>query len=55
MWRARAEQIHAASQRFPREKLEEGIQLVFRADRDLKSNRADDRVVMEEFVLRLTR
>ncbi len=55
MWRARAEQIHAASQRFSKEKLEEGIGLVFRADRDLKSSRADDRVVMEEFVLRLTR
>ena len=55
MWRSRAEQIQAASQRFSREKLEEGIQLVFRADRDLKSSRADDRVVMEEFVLRLTR
>jgi DNA polymerase III subunit delta len=55
MWRARAEQIHAASQKFSREKLEEGIGLVFRADRDLKSSRADDRVVMEEFVLRLTR
>lgn len=55
MWRARAEQIHAASQKFSREKLEEGIQMVFRADRDLKSSRADDRVVMEEFVLRLTR
>lgn len=55
MWRARAEQIHAASQKFSAERLEEGIQLVFRADRDLKSSRADDRVVMEEFVLRLTR
>jgi DNA polymerase III subunit delta len=55
MWRARAEQIYTASQRFSKEKLEEGIGLVFRADRDLKSSRADDRVVMEEFVLRLTR
>lgn len=55
MWRARAEQIHSASEKFSREKLEEGIGLVFRADRDLKSSRADDRVVVEEFVLRLTR
>jgi len=55
MWRARAEQIYSASERFSRERLEEGIGLVFRADRDLKSSRADDRVVMEEFVLRLTR
>jgi DNA polymerase III subunit delta len=55
MWRARAEQIHVASEKFSKERLEEGIKLVFRADRDLKSSRADDRVVMEEFVLRLTR
>jgi len=55
MWRSRAEQIYAASSKFPKEKLEEAIQSVFRADRDLKSSRPDDRIVMEEFVLRLTR
>jgi len=55
MWRSRAEQIYTASSKFSREKLEEGIQSVFRADRDLKSSRPDDRLVMEEFVLRLTR
>lgn len=54
MWRSRAEQIYTASARFPSEKLAEGIGLVFRADRDLKSARADDRVVMENFVFRLT-
>jgi DNA polymerase-3 subunit delta len=54
MWRARAEQIYTASSRFPLEKLEQGIQLVFRADRDLKSARVDDRIVMEDFVFRLT-
>ncbi len=54
MWRARAEQIHAASSRFPQEKLEEALTAVFRADRDLKSTRADDRLVLETFVLRLT-
>lgn len=55
MWRSRAEQIYTASARFPREKLEEAIRLVFAADRDLKSTRPDDRLVMEDFVLRLTR
>lgn len=54
MWRARAEQIHAASSRFSKEKLEEAIELVFRADRDLKSSRPDDRLVMEDFLFRLT-
>jgi DNA polymerase-3 subunit delta len=54
MWRSRAEQIHAASGRFSKEKLEEGISLVFKADRDMKGSRPDDRIVMEDFVFRLT-
>lgn len=54
MWRSRAEQIHAAAQRFSVEKLEEGIGLVFKADRDMKGSRPDDRIVMEDFVFRLT-
>ena len=54
MWRSRAEQIHAAAGRFSKEKLEEGIGLVFRADRDMKGSRPDDRIVMEDFVFRLT-
>ncbi|WP_321474365.1 DNA polymerase III subunit delta [uncultured Paludibaculum sp.] len=55
MWRSRADQIHTASSKFTKEKLEEALQLVFRADRDMKSSRVDDRIVMEDFVLRLTR
>lgn len=54
MWRSKAEQVWAAASRFPKAKLEEGIELVFQADRDLKGIRADDRVVMENFVFRLT-
>ena len=54
MWRARAEQIYTASARFPKEKLEAALELVFRADRDMKSTRPDDRLVMEDFVFRLT-
>ncbi len=55
MWRARAEQVHTAAAKFDKSRLEEAIQLVFRTDRDLKGTRADDRIVMEDFVLRLTR
>jgi DNA polymerase-3 subunit delta len=55
MWRARAEQIYTTSSRFSKERLEEAIQLVFRADRAMKSSRPDDRIVMEDFVLKLTR
>ncbi len=54
MWRSRAEQIYAASSRFSKEKLERAIQSTFEADRDLKSTRPDDRLVMETFILRLT-
>ncbi|MBI4890477.1 MAG: DNA polymerase III subunit delta [Acidobacteria bacterium] len=54
MWRSRAEQIYAASARFSKEKLEKAIQFTFEADRDLKSSRPDDRLVMETFILRLT-
>jgi DNA polymerase-3 subunit delta len=54
MWRARAEQVYNASLKFPKEKLETAISLVFQADRDLKGSRPDDRIVMEDFVLRLT-
>jgi DNA polymerase-3 subunit delta len=54
MWRSKAEQISAAGAKFPKEKLEAGIDLVFQADRALKSNRPDDRIVMEDFVLKLT-
>jgi len=55
MWRSRAEQVYNASLKFPQEKLEEAIRLVFRTDRDLKGSRPDDRIVMEDFILRLTR
>jgi DNA polymerase-3 subunit delta len=54
MWPSRAEQVWRTGRRFSRAKLEEAIQLVFQADRDLKGIRADDRVVMENFVFRLT-
>jgi len=55
MWRARAEQIYTAASRFPKEKLQKALELVFKADRDMKSARVDDRIVMEDFVLQLTR
>lgn len=55
MWRSRAEQVALAAARFEKPRLEEAIQLVFRADRDLKGARAGDRIVLEDFLLRLTR
>ena len=54
MWSSRAEQVYQTVSRFSREQLEQGLQLIFAADRDLRSARPDDRIVMERFVLELT-
>ncbi len=54
MWSSRAEQVYQTVSKFSKEKLERGMQLIFAADRDLRSARPDDRIVMERFVLELT-
>jgi DNA polymerase-3 subunit delta len=54
IWFARAEQVQQTLTRFSREQLERAMVLVFEADRDLRSARPDDRIVMEKFVLELT-
>jgi DNA polymerase-3 subunit delta len=54
MWGSRAEAVMDTAQRFGREQLEQGMELIFQADRNLRSARPDDRTVMEEFVFALT-
>lgn len=54
MWGGRAEQIAQTAVKFSKEKLEGALKLIFDTDRDLRSARPDDRVVMESFVIRLT-
>jgi len=54
MWNSRAEQVFQTLSKFSREQLECGMKLIFAADRDLRSARPDDRIVMERFVLELT-
>ena len=54
MWSSRAEQVYQTVSKFSREKLERGMRLIFTADRDLRSARPDDRIIMERFVLELT-
>ncbi len=54
IWRDRAEQVAQTVNAFPRERLEGAIRLVFGADRALRDARPDDRVVLEQFVFRLT-
>ena len=54
MWPARAEQVHQTVSKFSRGKLEAGLQTIYQADRSLRDARPDDRVVMEDLILRLT-
>jgi DNA polymerase-3 subunit delta len=53
LWGSRAEQIALTAGKFSKEQLERGLQLIFEADRDLRSARPDDRTVIEHFVVRL--
>jgi DNA polymerase-3 subunit delta len=54
MWGSRAEQVNQTATKFSREQLERGLKLIFEADRALRSARPDDRIVMEQFVVKLT-
>ena len=54
MWRSRAEQVFRTASVFTRAQLQRGIQQIFAADRALRDARPDDRVIMEDFIFRLT-
>jgi DNA polymerase III subunit delta len=54
MWGSRAEQVFQTVSKFSKVQLERAMTLTFEADRDLRSARPDDRIVMEQFILRLT-
>lgn len=54
MWMSRAQQVHETASRFTKKKLARGLETIYSADRALRDARPDDRVVMEEFVMRLT-
>ena len=55
IWRDRAEQIYQTVSSFSRERLMQAIEKVYSADKALRDTRPDDRVVMEELVLSLTK
>jgi len=55
VWGAQAEQIYQTMAKFSKEQLELGMKLIFQADRDMRSARPDDRIVMEKFIFELTR
>jgi DNA polymerase-3 subunit delta len=54
MWSSRADQVHQTVAKFGAAQLERAIELIFEADRGLREARPDDRIVMEQFVLKLT-
>ena len=54
MWGSRAEQVFQTVAKFSKPQLERAMELTFEADKDLRSARPDDRIVMEQFILRLT-
>jgi len=53
VWGTRAEHIWQTASKFSKAQLERGLQLIFDADRDLRSARPDDRTVVENFVVKL--
>ena len=53
MWSTRAEQVDQTSAKFGKPQLERALKLIFEADRGLRDARPDDRIVMEQFILKL--
>jgi DNA polymerase-3 subunit delta len=54
MWGSRADQISQTAAKFSKPQLERAMRLIFEADRGLRDARPDDRIVMEQFVVKLT-
>jgi DNA polymerase-3 subunit delta len=54
MWGSRAEQVFQTVTSFSSKKLGAAVEAIYGADRALRDARPDDRLVMEEFILRLT-
>jgi DNA polymerase-3 subunit delta len=53
MWGSRAEQVYQTVSKFSQPQLERAMRVIFEADKGLRDARPDDRVVMEQFILRL--
>ncbi len=54
MWGSRADQVYQTVASFPAGKLGAALEAIYEADRALRDARPDDRLVMEQFILRLT-
>ncbi len=55
MWQSRAGQIQETVSRFSGDQLERAVRRVFEADFALRDARPDDRIIMEEFVVDVTK
>ena len=55
IWPDRARQVAETMQAFPKARLERAVAKLFAADRSLRDARPDDRIVMEEMIVDLTR
>jgi DNA polymerase-3 subunit delta len=53
MWGSRAEQVHQTANKFSKPQLERAIRVIYEADKGLRDLRPDDRVVMEQFILKV--
>lgn len=54
MWGSRADQVWQTVSKFGKPQLERAMKLISEADRGLRDARPDDRIVMEQFLLKLT-
>jgi DNA polymerase-3 subunit delta len=54
MWPARARQILDVGQKFSRPELERALIGLFHADRDLRRERPNDRIIIEQLVVKMT-
>ena len=54
MWGSRAEQVYQTVSKFTRPQMERALGLIYKADKGLRDARPDDRIVMEQLILRLT-
>lgn len=54
MWPSRAQQVYETVSRFSKRQLAGALEKIYAADKGLRDVRPDDRVVMEDLILRLT-
>jgi DNA polymerase-3 subunit delta len=53
LWGSRADQIYQTAAKFSRAQLERAMKSIYEADRGLRDARPDDRIVMEQFILKM--